>query len=500
MEQKNRFSTLLERLIATAEVKHYVLAQSLQFDVSYISKWVSGRVLPSEKTASETLQKLSMSIVENASASGNAQLQRDYQITNNNELWQAIYDNLIAEYYYVQELQQNSGSVVAPNVSFYSELSMKKFLSKMHHPVLRRVKSLNIMAAMDLFAMADEYRPKIINLGGDQQGSQYNYPDVHFSLLINLNQANQDVVRNALFITNILVDLAKVDFSLYRGNFSYGKVLFVVKEDFAIAGMLIRRDTCACVSVCEGKEYSLPLYNEIQALCTREALLFRKMEMREMLSTSMEYIYSLLAPDRCWILGHVTEHLLPTELFEELLQNPVIVKKNFEKDTLRDLHDLNKAVLAKGETRLIVSDSAFSRLVVSGEVDFFNERLTLNFRQRILVLEYLSRILEYSHETNTRMVRNPLVADFHYNDSPSAFLSGTISYLRLNVANQPNNLLMSINGQEMQSLYKKFFEKVWDSEDLIVSDRAEIKRYLDHLLQGLCLMSELESKKEQEHL
>ena len=44
MEDKNRFSILLEHLLEVAEVKNYTLAKRLQYDVSYISKWVSGRM------------------------------------------------------------------------------------------------------------------------------------------------------------------------------------------------------------------------------------------------------------------------------------------------------------------------------------------------------------------------------------------------------------------------------------------------------------------------
>lgn len=38
MEDKNRFSILLEHLLEVAEVKNYTLAKRLQYDVSYISK------------------------------------------------------------------------------------------------------------------------------------------------------------------------------------------------------------------------------------------------------------------------------------------------------------------------------------------------------------------------------------------------------------------------------------------------------------------------------
>ena len=49
MAEKNRFSKLLKHLMSVAEVKNYTLAQELQYDVSYISKWTSGQMIPSEK-------------------------------------------------------------------------------------------------------------------------------------------------------------------------------------------------------------------------------------------------------------------------------------------------------------------------------------------------------------------------------------------------------------------------------------------------------------------
>ena len=50
INEKNRFSTLLEELISISGVKNSGLAKALQYDASYISKWVSGRLLPTEKT------------------------------------------------------------------------------------------------------------------------------------------------------------------------------------------------------------------------------------------------------------------------------------------------------------------------------------------------------------------------------------------------------------------------------------------------------------------
>ena len=47
--KKNRFGHLLENLLYIAEIKNSSLAKALQYDVSYISKWINGRKLPAER-------------------------------------------------------------------------------------------------------------------------------------------------------------------------------------------------------------------------------------------------------------------------------------------------------------------------------------------------------------------------------------------------------------------------------------------------------------------
>ena len=46
MEDKNRFSILLEHLLEVAEVKNYTLAKRLQYDVSYINGSAAACCLP----------------------------------------------------------------------------------------------------------------------------------------------------------------------------------------------------------------------------------------------------------------------------------------------------------------------------------------------------------------------------------------------------------------------------------------------------------------------
>ena len=64
MKDKNRFSILLEHLMTIAELKNSILAKAVQYDDSYISKWISGKLLPTEKNHENTLQAISHCIVK----------------------------------------------------------------------------------------------------------------------------------------------------------------------------------------------------------------------------------------------------------------------------------------------------------------------------------------------------------------------------------------------------------------------------------------------------
>ena len=118
MEDKNRFSILLEHLLEVAEVKNYTLAKRLQYDVSYISKWVSGRMLPAKKTEKRVMEGISACVVDEATDDGRNLLLREYSVSIPSDLKAAIYDNLIAEYDYLQEELDSGEARIGPYTDF----------------------------------------------------------------------------------------------------------------------------------------------------------------------------------------------------------------------------------------------------------------------------------------------------------------------------------------------------------------------------------------------
>lgn len=494
MENKNRFSILLEYLIGTAGLKNYILAQELQYDVSYISKWVTGKVIPAERTEKRVLDGISNCIVHAGSEEGLAQLCHNYQVDQLQDLKMAIYDNLEAEYNYARENWKDNTTPSKERVQFFPELSLEKYIEKMCHPVLRRVSSLDIIAAMDMMAMRRDYRIQIVKFREHALAKKLFYPNVHFSLLAKIDITYWDDLDDTTFLINLLTQMAYVDFYLYTTEQASGKAIFVVKDDFAISGMLANQDRCMSVAVTEEKSACNILYHHISTLCCREAMLFRRSSMREILNDN-GYFRSLLAQNLHWLVGHMTEHFMPDDLFEEVLpQLPEQFQAPDCIEQLRTLHQTTKNVLEQSPLCLIFHETAFSDLAVTGVLDFFNCKISLTPEQRVRYLEHLLMLCRQRNgHQEYRVIYGQLVSDFQYVTNQCLFLSDMFSYLRLDIGAAENSLVI-INHPDMRTIFERFYQTVWNNNEdgVVLSDTASISSYIQHIIQGITLISRME--------
>lgn len=218
MKEKNRFSVLLEHLTSMANLKNYVLAKAVQYDESYISKWISGKSLPTEKNHEIILQNISQCIVEALTDDNRDTFLEEYQISDVSNLQKAIYDHLESEYTYVKELQVTTGSKVATKITYYPELTLDQFIFKMKHPSLRKVQSLNIYAMVDILNVDTNYQLLIAEFNSMHNDIGLVLPGVHFSLMIDLESSSDNPVYTAGFLMNLLSNLSNIDFNLYCGT------------------------------------------------------------------------------------------------------------------------------------------------------------------------------------------------------------------------------------------------------------------------------------------
>lgn len=481
--EKNRFSRLLKHLMSVAEVKNYTLARELQYDVSYISKWTSGQLLPTEKLEEKILKEISRCIVFSCGNGALEKLMTDYQVENKEALCMAIFDNLEAEYFYVRDLQNNMGRDVAPKTFFFPELSMPQYIAKMRHPVLRRVSSLEIAGALDLFSMKREYLARILGSEKEHIPSGRGYPDVHYSLLINIRKDKWDYTYDTVFLIHLLIENQCVDFRLYGSTQAVGKAVFVVKNEYSISGMLFGSERCMSVVISEDADTCSEMYKNIMALCSKERLLFRKTTMKELLS-GHEYLRGLLSMNSRWVIGHLTEHFLPDDLFEELAADLGAHQDNeLNIDVLRETHQVTKRIIEESKIRLLINKNAFYNLVVEQELDFYNYRIHLSAGQQVRCLQYFLELCRNHGNLEMKLISGKLLEDERYDVSPCVFLSDSAACLRL--TENYNNLFV-INRSDMEEIFEKTFDKFWNTSNKgIVEDQAAIMEHIRHVIRGI---------------
>lgn len=463
MKEKNRFSSLLKHLMTIADVKNYALAKELQFDESYVSKMISGSLMPPKKTCDRVLRSISRCIVNALDADSRKTMMAEYQITREKDLEAAIFDNLMAEYNYVMGLKEETGSEVAQKVSYFPELTLSQFMQKTRHPSLRQVKSLDVIAAIDILSLDRQYQLALAELESSENVVSKNYPNVHFAMLIDLDGNRGQNTYNVTFLLNLLTNLSDIDFQLYNWPRAAGKVIFAIRDAYAIAGMIVDESHCISVSATEDAANCGILYDRLKSLCSPENLVVRKVNMDDMLMGN-GYIRFLLGRNQRWLLGHLTEHMVPEDLFEQLAPE-YCRKREISIEELRRIHAMTRSVMEGMEIQVMLYEKALMDFAVSGELDFYNSKVTLTPEQRMRYFSYMCHLPERNLKLRTKIIRIGAVSDIQHIPDPTLFLSNSMAYLRLVRSAEKNNMSVANKMQVVQML-QEFYDALWDMEEM----------------------------------
>ena len=467
MKERNRFSGLLKHLMTVAKLKNATLAKQLQYDESYISKWSTGSLLPTEKTSEKIFRDISRSIVTSVDEDGLQTLYSEYQLDNIPDLEEAIFDNLMAEFTYVVDLKETTGSEVAQKTSYYPELTLAQFMQKMRHPVLRQVKSLDVIMVADILSLDRNYQLTLAELdgGGGMNAAQRNWPGVRFTMLINPSTQALNNSYNVQFLLNLLTNLSNVDFQLYTTPQSQGKMIFAVRDAYSISGMIIDETHCLSVTTSEDPKNANAIYDRVQSLCTQETLAVRRVSMSQLLKTN-EYTQYTFARNQRWLVSHVTEHSLPDDLFDLLLDQYCRSHPDADREKLRKMHKMTRSVLESMGIKVLLPENALSDFAVSGMVDFFNNKFYLTPEQRLHYLQYIATLTEKNPQLEIRVLREGIFSDLQHVPSPTLYLSDGPCHLRLSRTGPKNNMSI-LNRAQLCDQFRQFFDELWTSDQYV---------------------------------
>ncbi len=443
----NNFHTELKSLMAIAQIKNATLAQAVQYDESYVSKWLSGRALPSEKNIEKIAGRIADCILKEAPQDSKAQLLARYGAEADDSLALVLQEALLSAY---------RGEEVTESLTFQES-----------EQLLNLVRELDVSGdtflVADLFAMDHESR---LLLAGIKDGSFLGQRKGKVRYLLSLSSKN-DAIYDPIYLVHLLTAGSGADFSLYGSTLAAGKLLYSDTKKKAVSAFLADGGYCMAITRKEEAESAKKLANMLGSLCTQERLLFGKLP--DLLSNHF-YMNTLLSANFSWLLGHFTEQMVPEAVFDILAQTD-------EEKRIKEML-LQRAPKAK----FLLYRAAFSKLIISGQVDFFGKSVSLSKDAQAACIRY---VYDLAKQGDVRIIEEGFSTDFRFVTDPCVFLSDTTGYLRLENGTEENHLLQ-IQDKDCRQMYLDFFMKAWALQDgTVVSDTAAVLQIIKTFMEQI---------------
>ncbi|MBQ2667148.1 MAG: hypothetical protein IJF56_00810 [Clostridia bacterium] len=485
MKNSNRFSDLLKHLMAVAKLKNSVLAKALRYDESYISKWVTGALLPTEKVSEKLFREMSHCIVQSLDDEGRENLYSEYQVQRERDLEGAILDNLTAEYEYMLNQKENASAGSNATSTYYPELTMLQFMGKMRHPALRQVKSLDVILAADILMLDPQYQLILPDLSNNDRTNvaQFSFPGVRFSLLLNLDLPDIYNPHYVLFIQNLLTSLANIDFQLYSSPQSRGKIMFTVKKAYALSGLILDKSHCFSVTATEDPKHCDILYDKLHSLCNRDQLVVRHTTFPEMVQSN-KYMQYAFSRNQRWVIHHVTEHILSDALFRDLATEYCENHPDVDLQTLTKIHRASSKISANAQIKVFLHEDGLKHFVITGIVDFFGIKMTIPAKRRLECLEHILTLQKNNPHIEFRIIRSDSTASQSPLPPPTLFLSDSFSYLRI-VRTAPTCDLSVLCDDKVRGLFLKYYDTLAENTEVCSDTLQDTVQYLMQMVQIL---------------
>lgn len=452
---QNGFSELLRELIHHSGIKNQSIANAVGYDISYISKWLSGKMLPSERTIDSTLQAIAQCIADSIN-----DLNKDWFTTKYNEKKQGLIQELIrVDLFnaYTSSKEKSNNKVTV----FYGSLSSKTFFESISNLI---EESESVVVIVDLFALDRESRQSLIGIQGGYYTRQKYEPGKKIMLLFCASQY-YNPSYDAISLIHLMTTLSLYDFLLFNSQLAIGKAIAAC-SDKLISGMIMEEsEKIFAVSIAENAENSAKIQRDLVRMAQNKDLVYSKKNMVHF-TNDKDYLKSMLSTNIKWIQGHITELIMPDSLHEKLLDKITSINH----DEAQRVHLFTKNIIEQESTTILFYETALSDLIATGEVDFYNNKVMLSSEE---IQEYIQFLINLVLKNNIYIIGGPLFSEFKHAFSPCLYISDTICYVRIESAYNRENIF-EIMDKDVRELFEKLYLDVISNRDDVIIKRKDI--------------------------
>lgn len=491
-----KFGYLLEKLLYLSKQKKSALAKALGYDVSYLSKWTSGKNLPISKNIHDVCSITSKFIVESLTEETLADIKQYFEIgkeiTSKESLSDYLEELLKESYTFTIQKsipgnqkniywdEEYNGTVhINPKLrKHYLNKDVSLFISKSNKLDLIISANLKRLSSNDKISLAD-IKEELFN--------KSNYVESKVRVLLEFENNYEDIVFNTMMIINMIVMYPEMTFDVYNCEVDSNSIISVIKDGILYTANFTKDKRCLMSTMSKEKRIIEEMYYSLETILKNQgSLLVEKKLVTEIVKEKI-YTQYFMNQDLRWLIGFMNEIFMPSELFmnitESLFDDPVMVEE------LRKIDIVLQNITYKSKIKVLLDLKEIKRYISLGKIKFFNTMIELNFVQRKQHIDYIKEIIMKSENIEIKLIDGELLEYFNDYKTPSLYLSKNIKLIQTDQYKESNYYAV-IKDNKFKESCDEFYKNIWSGKQHIISDKEEILDILEKELTYLAILND----------
>lgn len=480
------FGKNIEKLIQFSGQKNYSLAKELGYDVSYISKWISGTMLPASKNIKNICEKTAKFVVDNATEIHKCEILAYYKLdinkySSDESIIQYIQDMLNESYLFSSQKKANKNYIKVGkenteqcnSLLYIKPRLLKKHLDEDIMDLTKKEIKNDVILLADLFSLGKDDK---LHIAGIRSGStiKTEMKNVRIRFLISFDENADDIIFNTILLMNMIKIYSNINFTFYSCKHAQYSLTSVIKENSFTYTVYTDTKQCLFTNVSQDPKVVQDIYESLEEMIeTRSRITFLEKNPREII-LEKNYIEYMIGRDLRWLIGNMSELFMPSDLFLEI--GKIVFGESKEiVDELKNIDAILQNAIYKSNIQILMYENAIRQYISNGRLSFFNTTITLSLEQRQRHIEYMEKILKENEDIDIKLINGNLVDDFKNKENPTAYLSRNINIIKGNFDeySEYENKYLIIRDNRLDNIFKRFFKEVWESERYNISKFKE---------------------------
>ena len=324
------FGQLLEKLLHLSNQKKSSLAKALGYDVSYISKWITGKNLPTQKSISDICRITSEFIVDSLNMSYMQDLKNyfeiDEDIENNFVLAQYLERSLKESYMYtakksIPNLYKKTHSEDSYNsITHINPRLRKQYLSKDANLFMSKSDKLDLIISADLYKLNNSDKMAIADMKKDLISMNVS-ENSRVRFLMGFDRQDSDIVFNTTMIINMITTYPEINFEIFNCEVDSNTLISVIKDRIFHAAVFTKERRCLFTNMSKDKHIVDEMYYSLDDILKNQAKPILEIKSALDIIRKRTYLQYIMGQDLRWLIGHMNELFMPYDLFEEISES-----------------------------------------------------------------------------------------------------------------------------------------------------------------------------------